>query len=87
MISKPKLEDRKKQPYVGIRIQTPMGKMKKVIPQLLGEVADWLDKRGVTPAGPPFMGFTSSTWPRIWTLSWASQSRAPYQVMLASPPV
>jgi effector-binding domain-containing protein len=57
MISKPKLEDRKEQPYVGIRTQVPMGKMKKVIPQLLGEVSAWLEQRGAAPAGPPFMRF------------------------------
>jgi effector-binding domain-containing protein len=57
MIGKPKLEDRKEQPYVGIRTQVSMKKFGKVIPQLLGEVFAWLDKQGVAPAGAPFMRF------------------------------
>jgi effector-binding domain-containing protein len=57
MIMEPKLENRNEQPYVGIRTQVPMRKFKTVIPQLLGEVFAWLEKRGVAPAGAPFMRF------------------------------
>ena len=57
MIGKPKLDDRKKQPYVGIRTQVPISKIRKLIPQLLGEVAAWLKEKGVAPSGPPFIRF------------------------------
>jgi effector-binding domain-containing protein len=56
-ISKPTLEDRAEQHYVGIRTQVPMNGMKKCIPQFLGEVFAWLGERGVQPAGAPFMRF------------------------------
>jgi effector-binding domain-containing protein len=57
-ITEPKLEDRNKQHYVGIRTQVPMKEMGKgVIPQLLGEVFAWLGKQGVAPAGAPFIRY------------------------------
>jgi effector-binding domain-containing protein len=55
--TEPKLEDRSAQHYMGIRTQAPMTELKQVIPQLLGEVFGWLDKRGVAWAGPPFARF------------------------------
>ena len=57
MISKPIVEDRREQPYVGIRTQLPMGKMRTVIKQLLAEVSAWMKRRGIKPAGPPFTRF------------------------------
>jgi effector-binding domain-containing protein len=57
MISKPKLEDRTEQHYLGIRTQVPMSKMKKIIPQFLNELFAWLSARGIEPAGAPFMRF------------------------------
>ena len=44
MITQPKLEDRKEQPYVGIRSQIPMQELPMVIPQRIGEVAAWLEQ-------------------------------------------
>jgi effector-binding domain-containing protein len=57
MISKPKLEDRPEQHYVGIRAQVPPSKFKKIIPQFLDELFAWLGKQGVQPAGAPFMRY------------------------------
>jgi effector-binding domain-containing protein len=57
VFTEPKVEHRDEQPYVGIRTQVPMRQFRKVTPQLLGELFAWLDKRGVPPAGPPFMRF------------------------------
>lgn len=57
MIGTPKVEDRDEQHFVGIRTQVPMKKFSKVIPQLHGEVFDWLEKQGVTPSGAPFVRF------------------------------
>jgi effector-binding domain-containing protein len=58
MITKPKLEDRTEQHYVGIRTQVPMEEMGSgLIPRLHGEVMDYLKKQGVAPDGPPFMRF------------------------------
>ncbi|HEU5100539.1 MAG TPA: GyrI-like domain-containing protein [Roseiflexaceae bacterium] len=57
MISKPKLEQRGDQHYVGIRTQVPSSKFKKIIPQFLDELFAWLGKQGVQPVGAPFMRY------------------------------
>jgi effector-binding domain-containing protein len=57
MIGEPKIEERPEQPYVGIRTQTPIQKLKDVIPQLLDELFPWLGQRGVEPAGAPFIRY------------------------------
>jgi effector-binding domain-containing protein len=57
MITKPKLEDRAEQHYMGIRTQAPMQQFKNIIPQLLDEVFAWLGKQGLDPAGAPFMRY------------------------------
>ena len=57
MITQPKLEDRKAQPYVGIRSQIPMQELPMVIPQRIGEVAAWLEQQSVEPDGPPLVRY------------------------------
>jgi effector-binding domain-containing protein len=57
MITKPKLDERAEQPYVGIRAQVPTSQFKKIIPQYLGELFGWLEQQGVAPAGAPFMRY------------------------------
>ena len=57
MISKPKLEDRDAQHFVGIRTQVPMKALKNVIPHLLGDVFAWVEKQGVAPVGAPFIRY------------------------------
>ena len=57
MIAEPKLEDRKEQRYMGIRMQVPMRKLKDIIPQSIDEMFSWLGKQGVELAGPPFIRY------------------------------
>ena len=57
MMTQPKLEDRKEQPYVGIRSQVAMQEMPRVIPQYIGEVAAWLEQQNVKPDGPPLVRY------------------------------
>jgi hypothetical protein len=57
MISKPKLDDRPEQRYVGIRTQAPMSQFAEIIPQFLDELFAWLGEHGVEPAGAPFMRY------------------------------
>jgi len=54
MLTKPKLEQRKAQPYIGIRSQVSMQELGSILPPLSGEVFAWLAKKGVERAGPPF---------------------------------
>ncbi len=57
MISKPKLEDRQEQPYMGIRVQVSPRQFKNVIPELLNEIFAWLQTQSAAPAGAPFMRY------------------------------
>lgn len=57
MITEPKLEDRKEQPYVAVRTQVTMNTLDTAIPQGIGEVAAWLGKQGIAPAGAPFIRY------------------------------
>jgi effector-binding domain-containing protein len=57
MITQPAIEDRKEQPYVGIRRQIPMQALPAVIPQHIGEVAAWLQQQRVEPDGPPLVRY------------------------------
>jgi effector-binding domain-containing protein len=57
MITEPKLEDRKEQPYVGIRTLATIPELPTVIPQLHSEVIAWLGKQGLSPSGAPFIRY------------------------------
>lgn len=57
VIGTPRLDFRAEQPTLGIRIQTPMRGMSKAIDQLSKELAGWIKKQGLTPAGPPFLRY------------------------------
>jgi effector-binding domain-containing protein len=52
-----KLEQRAAQPTIGIRTRVTMAEMGKVLPPMFGEIADWLQKKGVTPSGAPFFRY------------------------------
>ena len=54
MLTEPKLEQRKAQPYVGIRSRVTAQELGTVLPPLSDEVYAWLKKKGVEPSGPPF---------------------------------
>jgi effector-binding domain-containing protein len=57
MSTAPMLEDRADQAYVGIRTQAAMRDLPTLIPQLHREVYDWLEQRGLSPAGAPFIRY------------------------------
>ncbi len=56
-ITDPKIEERREQPYMGIRTEATMKELPKVIPDLLEEVFDWLNQHGLAPAGPPLIRY------------------------------
>jgi effector-binding domain-containing protein len=57
LISEPKLVERAEQPYVGLRVQVPMKNFKTVIPESFDSVFDWLEEKGIPPAGAPFVRY------------------------------
>lgn len=57
MITKPKLDHRPEQPYVGIRTQVKPSQFKKIIPQFLDEIFAWLARQGIQPSSAPFMRY------------------------------
>jgi effector-binding domain-containing protein len=57
MITKPKVEERSDQQYVGIRTQVPMSQFKNIIPEYLNELFAWLAKQEIEPAGAPLMRY------------------------------
>lgn len=57
MFTKPRLDERTEQYYLGIRTQIPMQQLGKAIPQLTDEIFAWLDRQGTAPAGAPFIRF------------------------------
>ncbi|MBP8001636.1 MAG: GyrI-like domain-containing protein [Chloroflexi bacterium] len=56
-VTSPQIDYRAEKPYVGIRTQTPMKGMFKVIDKLFKEMNVWLKKQGVKSAGPPFLRY------------------------------
>jgi effector-binding domain-containing protein len=56
-VGEPKVDYRAERPYLGIRTQTPMKGMFKVVDQLRKEMSVWLKQQGVNPDGPPFMRY------------------------------
>lgn len=56
-IGKPKIDQRPKQPYMGIRTITPFKGMSGVIERLSDEMNAWLDEHHVKPSGPPFIRY------------------------------
>jgi effector-binding domain-containing protein len=57
MISTPVIIDREAQHYAAIRTKVAMNKIPDMLPPLIPEVADWLSKNKITPAGPPFFRY------------------------------
>ena len=56
-MTEPKLDERKEQPYMGIRLLTHPSKLSEVIPQSHQQVFAFLSEQGVAPAGPPFIRY------------------------------
>ena len=57
MLTAPMFEDRRSQPYAGIAVRVPMNELGAVVPPLIPEIVDWLGRRGIEPAGPPFFRY------------------------------
>ncbi len=57
MITKPKIDQRAEQPYLGIRTQVRPSQFRKIIPQFLDEIFARLNEQGVQPASAPFMRY------------------------------
>jgi len=56
-MTEPKLEDRKAQPYMGVRSRIAMQELDVAIPQGIGEMFAFLGKQGVAPVGAPFIRY------------------------------
>jgi len=56
-VGQPRLDHRPEQPYMGIRTQTPMKGMFKVVGKLFKELNAWAKQNGLRPAGPPFLRY------------------------------
>lgn len=59
MISKPRLEVRKEQPYAAIRIQVPIPFGKFMTP-LWAEVHNWLESQRITSSGPALIRYLTT---------------------------
>jgi effector-binding domain-containing protein len=57
MIGEPKIDERTEQSYMGIRFQTPMKGMGKVIEKTFKELNAWAKQKGIEPAAPPFLRY------------------------------
>ncbi len=57
MIGTPKLENRKAQPYLGIRTRVMPNEIAKVLPVLHGRLADWMERKKIDPSGPLFFRY------------------------------
>src|SRR5690349_5923227 len=57
MISEPKLENRKVQPYVGMRVRVNMKDIGTVLPSLHNQLADWMESKEIEAAGAPFFRY------------------------------
>ena len=55
--SQPQLERREEQPTLGIRVQTPMRGMGKVVGLLMRELDAWMERSGITALGPPLLRY------------------------------
>jgi effector-binding domain-containing protein len=56
-VSEPRIDERPEKPYMGIRTQTPMKGMFKVVDKLSKELTIWIEQQGVEPDGPPFLRY------------------------------
>ncbi|HCM41847.1 MAG TPA: GyrI-like domain-containing protein [Candidatus Omnitrophica bacterium] len=57
MVGKPKLENRKEQPYLGIRTQVKMKELGAVLPKIHNDLADWMEAKQIQPSGAPFFRY------------------------------
>jgi effector-binding domain-containing protein len=56
-VGQPKIDQRPEQPYLGIRTQTPMKGMSRVVSKLFKEIGAWAKQHDLQSAGPPFLRY------------------------------
>ena len=56
-IGKPKIDQRPKFTYMGIRTIAPFKGMSKEVDRISKELNAWINEKNVKPAGPPFLRF------------------------------
>ena len=64
-LTEPKIEDRKAQPYMGIRTRVALQELDVVIPQGIGEVFAFLGKQGVAQVHAPFVRYHVINMPQM----------------------
>jgi effector-binding domain-containing protein len=64
-MTEPKIEDRKAQPYMGIRTKIAMQELDVVIPQYIGEVLAFLGRQGVAAVHAPFARYHVINMPQM----------------------
>lgn len=57
MIGKPKLENRKAQPCLGIRARVAAKDLGRLLPGLHNQLADWMATKSIEPVGHPFFRY------------------------------
>lgn len=57
IIREPNVDQYAEQPYLGIRVQTPMKGMFTVVAQLRKELSGWVKQNQINPAGAPFLRY------------------------------
>ena len=57
MITKPKIEPRSAQHYVGIRTLALPKQFKSIVPEFIDEIISWLAAQGIDRNGPPFLRY------------------------------
>ncbi len=58
MVTDPKIDTRKEQPYAAVRTQVTMQELGSgIVPQLHDEVMSWLKQQGISPAGAPIIRY------------------------------
>jgi effector-binding domain-containing protein len=79
MLSEPRVDERREQPYLAIRSQVPMEQLPTVIPRGIGEVHGWLTRQGIRPAGAPFVRYRVINMPGMVDVEvgWPVASPAP----------
>lgn len=59
MLSEPRIENRKAQPYVAIRKTVAMMDIPKLLPPLIPQIFEWVQKQNLQQTGPVFFRYLS----------------------------
>jgi len=57
IVRQPAVDTRSEKPYMGIRARVPMRGMSGAVTLLFKEMATWVKRHAIEPAGPPFLRF------------------------------